>query len=333
MNNRMCITRCLIGSALTLMVALPTFAQKTPPPPTKFPSQPIHLVVPFNPGGSTDALARILAAGMSDRLGEQVVVENRPGAGGNIAMGHVARAAPDGHTLLIASSSLVVNPSLYKSIPYDPLKSFAPISYLASAPSLLIVHPSVKARNVAELATAIKENPGKYDFSSPGAGTAQHLAGELFGQETQGGIVHVPFNGAGPSVTAVMSNVTPLGFASLPSALPQVNSGMLRALAITSKTRSPAAPDIPTFAEQGYDRVESDHLQGLLAPAGTPPSIVKKLSTVAREVLTDPPTAKKLNQLGFIIVADTPKEFQDEIGVQVKKWSTLVKHAGLTVAN
>lgn len=297
-----------------------------------YPTKPIHLVVPFAPGGSTDALARLLAMGMSERLGKQVVVENRPGAGGNIAMGQVARAAPDGYTLLIASSSLVVNPSMYKKIPYDPVKSFAPISYLAAAPSLLIANPAESAKTVRELVAAIIKKSGTYNYASPGAGTAQHLAGELFAHEIgSGSIVHIPFNGAGPSVTAVMSGVVPIGFASLPAALSAVRSGSLRALAITSKTRSPAAPDIPTFDEQGYPGVESDHLQGLLAPAGTPPAIVARLAATAREVLIQPEMADRLANLGFIVIANTPQEFESEIGVQIEKWSKVVKHAGLSI--
>lgn len=295
-----------------------------------YPSRSIHLIVPFAPGGSTDALARILASGLSEKLGQQVVVENRPGAGGNIAMGHVARAAPDGYHLLLASSSLVMNPSLYKALPYDPVASFAPVSYLAAAPSLLIAHAEEPYQTVDDLAAAMRKTPESFNFASPGAGTAQHLAGELFVQAINApGVIHVPFNGAGPSVMAVMSHTVPIGFASLPAALPQVESGLLKALAITSSQRSPSAPSIPTFEEQGYKGVESDHLQGLLAPAGTPDKVVQLLAKASQEVLQEPHTLSRLSDLGFIVVASTPDYFAKEIREQVKKWDEVIRNAGL----
>lgn len=298
---------------------------------TTYPAQPIHLLVPFAPGGSTDALARIMAAGMTQRLGEQIVVENRPGAGGNVAMGMAARAKPDGYTLIIVSSSIVINPSLYKHIPYDPRKSFAPITYLASAPSLLVVNPKEKARTVRELVSDIRAHPGVYNYTSPGIGTAQHLAGALFRQAVGTEIVHVPYGGAGPSVAAVVSGSVQMGFASLPAALPLVRSGALRALAITSTTRSASAPDIPTFAESGYPTVESDHLQGLLAPAGTPRAIVDKLADAAHAVLRDPGTTRRLEDLGFIVVGDSPESFARVIDRQLAKWPGVVKAAGIPV--
>lgn len=295
-----------------------------------YPQHLIRLIVPFAPGGSTDALARLLATGMSEKLRQSVVVENKPGAGGNIAMRQVAQASPDGYTLLLASSSIVVNPSLYNTLPYDPVKSFEPVSYLASAPSLLIAHPEVSANNVEELVKLFAEKKQPYNYASPGIGTAQHLAGELFNLEIpEAGLGHIPFNGAGPSVVGVMSNVVPLGFASLPAALGQVRSGDLKALAITSRMRSPAAPDIPTFLEQGYEHIESDHLQGLLAPANTPPEVVEKLAKISRDVLEEPSMQSRLADLGFIVVASTPEEFRQEIAQQLPKWQKVVERANL----
>lgn len=297
--------------------------------PTDYPDRPIRLLVPFAPGGSTDALARILAKGLARQLNGQVVVENRPGAGGNIAMGAAARAKPDGYTLLIVSSSLVINPGLYATVPYDARASFAPITYLAAAPSLLIVGPKEDAGSVRQLVDHMKARPGSFNYASPGVGTAQHFAGELFRLATGTAVTHVPYNGAGPSVAAVAAGDVQMGFASLPAALPLVKAGTVRALAITTRTRSPAAPDIPTFAEAGFAAVESDHLQGLLAPAGTPPDIVDALSRATNAVLAQPDTARQLVELGFIVGGGTPQAFQQEIARQLQKWRDVVRQSGV----
>ncbi|OZI31255.1 hypothetical protein CAL29_25355 [Bordetella genomosp. 10] len=324
-SKRACLKGLLAVAACSLLNAARAVAAPA------YPAKPIRLLVPFAPGGSTDALARILAKGLSARLGESVVVENRPGAGGNIAMGAAARAQPDGYTLLIVSSSLVINPGLYAAIPYDPIKSFAPITYLAAAPSLLIVNAREHAGSVGELVAEMKARPGAYNYSSPGIGTAQHLAGELFRLTTGVALAHIPYNGAGPSVAAVAAGDVQMGLASLPAALPLVQSGAVRALAITTRMRSPAAPDIPTFAEAGYAAVESDHLQGLLAPAGTPPAIVQQLSKATDAVLAQPETARQLVDLGFIVGGGTPEEFQREIARQLQKWPAIVRQAGVKV--
>lgn len=324
-RSKRAFLKCLLAAiACSGTAAMPAAAQ-----PGGYPERPIRLLVPFAPGGSTDALARILAHGLAERLGTQVVVENRPGAGGNIAMGAAARAQPDGYTLLIVSSSLVINPSLYASIPYDPRKSFAPITYLAAAPSMLIVGPHERADSVRKLADEIRARPGTYNYASPGVGTAQHFAGELFRLAVNAPVTHVPYNGAGPSVAAVAADDVQMGFASLPAALPLVTAGRVRALAITTRTRSPAAPGIPTFAEAGFASVESDHLQGLLAPAGTPPAVVRKLSQATNAVLAEPETARQLVDLGFIVGGGTPEAFQQEILSQLDKWRDVVRQSGV----
>ena len=296
-----------------------------------YPNRPVRMIVPVPPGGSTDALARIIGTKLGESLKQQILVENRPGAGSNIAFGFVAKAPPDGYTILICASQFVVNPGMYAQIPYDPIKDFAPITYIASAPSLLVAHPSVPVKSVKELVALIKANPGKFNYSSPGAGSAQHLAGELFKLNAGVDITHVPFNGAGPALTSVLGAQVQLTFASLPAAYPHTSSNALNALAITSNVRSPAAADVPTFIEAGYPGVESDHLQGLLAPAGTPASIIGRLYNEVVKIIKDPEVEKRLLALGFVPVGNTPGEFAEVIKFQVGKWAKLVKQANIKV--
>lgn len=293
-----------------------------------YPTRPIRIIVPFAPGGSTDALARIIADKLSSVLGQAAVVENRPGAGGNIGMNTVARSAPDGYTLALVSSSLVINPALYPKVPYDAVTDFEPISYVASAPSVLVVPTSVPAASLAELVALGKKPPGLL-YGSPGIGTAQHLAGELFKFAAGIELTHVPYNGAGPVVTAVLGSQVQMAFASLPSVQSFVAQGQLRTLAITSLTRSPAAPDVPTFDELGYKGFEVDHLQGLLAPKGTPRPIVERLSDAVHRVLQMPDVVDKLAKLGFEPVGNAPGEFAGQITVQLVKWDKLIKQAGI----
>jgi tripartite-type tricarboxylate transporter receptor subunit TctC len=315
----------LFAAAAALAVAPFAMAQT----PLGYPTRPVRLIVPVPPGGSTDALARIISVRLGESLGQQIVIDNRAGAGGNIAMGVAAKSTPDGHVLLIVSSNFVVNPSLYAQVPYDPVKDFAPITYIASAPSLLVEHPSINAKTVKELVGLIKSSSGKFNYASPGAGSAQHLAGELFKLVAGVNVTHVPFSGAGPAVIAVLGGQVQLAFASLPAVLPHVTAGTLRALAITSNKRSPAAPDVPTFIEAGFPAVESDHLQGMLAPAGTPPAIVNRLNAEIVKIINAPDVRKRLIDLGFVPVGNTPQEFTEIIKFQVGKWSKIVKDAGI----
>lgn len=296
-----------------------------------YPVRPIRLIVPVPPGGSTDALARIIAVKLSASLGQQIVIDNRPGAGTNIGIAIAAKSTPDGHVLIIVASGFVVNPSLYAQVPYDPIKDFAPVTYIASAPSLLVEHPSVAAKTVKELVALLKGSPGKFNYASPGYGSAQHLAGELFRLNTGVNLTHVPFNGAGPAVIAVLGGQVHLAFASLPAVLPHVAAGKLRTLAITSDKRSPAAPDVPTFIESGFPGVESDHLQGILAPAGTPKPVINRLNTEIVKIVNAPDVRKLLIELGFVPVGNTPEEFAQIIKFQIGKWSKIVKEAGIRV--
>jgi len=312
---------------LALACAVPAIASAQTA--DNYPSRPIRLIVPVPPGGSTDALARIISVRLGESLHQQIVIDNRAGAGGNIAMGVAAKSTPDGHVLLIVSSNFVVNPSLYAQVPYDPIKDFAPVTYIASAPSLLVEHPSVNAKTVKELVALIKSSPGKFNYASPGAGSAQHLAGELFKLAAGVDVTHVPFSGAGPAVIAVLGGQVQLAFASLPAVLPHASAGTLRTLAITSTKRSPAASDVPTFIEAGFPAVESDHLQGILAPAGTPTDIVARLNADIVNIINTPDVRKRLIDLGFVPVGNTPQEFAQVIKFQVGKWSKIVKDAGI----
>jgi len=288
------------------------------------------MIVPWPPGGSTDALARIVAQRMGASLGQQVVVDNRGGAGGNIGTAIAARTTPDGHVMVLVSSSFVVNPSLYAQVPYDPVKDFAPVSYIASAPSVLLVHPAIPARNLKELVAIARDKPGALNCASPGAGTAQHFAVELFKLAAGINLTHVPYTG-GAMMAPLIGGHVQTGFISVPGAQPHVASGALRALAITSLKRSPAMPDVPTFDESGYKDFEVDHMQGLLVPAGTPRAIVERLSAEVRKALDHPETGKRLVALGFEPIGNTPDEFARQIKAQIPKWANLVRQAKMKV--
>jgi tripartite-type tricarboxylate transporter receptor subunit TctC len=294
-----------------------------------YPSRPIRIVVPFPPGGSTDALARILGVELAQRLGRPVVVDNRGGAGGNIGTAAVANATPDGHTLLLVSGNFVVNPSVYASVPYDPVKTFAPITYIASVPSLLLVNASMPARTLPELIALVKQSPGKMNFASTGIGSFQHLTAELLVREGGLNMTHVPFNGAPPAVTALLGGQVHMLVVTPPSVLGHIRAGTLRALAVTSAKRNAIAPDVPTFAESGFPGFEADMMQGLLAPSGTPKPIVARLNKEAVAIIHRPDITQKLLDLGFIPVASSPEEFAKVINVELNKWSTVVKAAGI----
>ncbi len=296
-----------------------------------YPNKPVRVIVPFAPGGPTDVIARILSQKLSESLGQQFVVENRAGAGGNIGMAAVAKAAPDGYTILVSSSSIVVNPSLYASLPFDPLKDLAPVTYAAASPNVLVVHPSVEARSVRELIALIKANPGKFSFASPGIGTTPDLSGHLFKLALGLDLVAVPFNGAGPAITSTIGNQTPVAFTALPPTTPHVKSGALRALAVTSKQRSSALPDVPTLAEAGIQDQEADTLQGVLVPAGTPKEIIDRLHGELVKAIALPDVKERLAGLGFDPVANRPEEFAAQIRAEIAKWGKVVKDANIKV--
>lgn len=293
-----------------------------------YPARPVKIIVPFAPAGPTDVMARLVAQKLGESLGKQFYVENHPGAGGNLGMALVANAAPDGYTLLMVSSSVVVNPSLYEKVPYDIYKSLAPITLAGSSPNILVVHPSVPAKTVKELIAYIQANPGKVSFASPGFGTTASLAAESFKHALKLDIQPVPFNGAGPALNAVVGGQVQIGFMALPPVTPHLKAGTLRALAMTTEKRVAAAPDVPTMAEAGVpgDQI-SDVMQAVFAPAGTPKPIVDLLQKEIARAVAAPDVKSKLDSLGFDAIADTPEHFAARIRAEVPKWAKVIEAA------
>lgn len=296
-----------------------------------YPNRPVRIVVGFTAGGPTDAIARIVAQRLSDSLGQQFVVENQGGAGGNTAAGQVARTTPDGYTIMAISTGFVVNPSLYAKVPYDPIKDFAPISLVAASPNIVVVNPSVPAKTLSELVQLIRDNPGKYSFAGPGVGSTPHLGGELFRLAFGLDLVHVPFAGAGPAVQATVGGHTPIAFTALPSSLAAIQAGQLRALGIAAPKRSASMSDVPTFAEQGIKDQDAETLTGIVAPAGTPKEIVDLLYREIAKAVAQPEVKERLTTLGFDPVANTPDEFGARIRLEIDKWGKVVRDAKLRI--
>lgn len=292
-----------------------------------YPEKPVRVIVPFAAGGPTDVMARLIAQKLSENLKQQFYVENRAGAGGNIGMTAAARSAPDGYTILVASSSFVVNPSLYTKNPYDAFNDFAPITLAAASPNILVVNSSFPAKSVKELVDLIKKEPNKYSIANPGVGTTPQLAAELFKLSLKLDATSVPFAGAGPAIQSAVAGHTPIAFTALPPTSPQVKSGTLRGLAVTSAKRSPALPDVPTLAEAGIKEQESETMQGIFAPAKTPKEIVDLLHKEIVKVMAMPDVKEKCAQLGFDPVASTPDEFTAYIKKEVEKWGKVIKEA------
>ena len=294
-----------------------------------YPTRPVRAVVAFAPGGVTDTFARLMAQKLTEQFGKQVYVENIAGASGNIGTGQVAKAAPDGHTILFAFSSHVVNPTLFARVPYDPIKDFDPVTLAVASTTVLTVNPSVPAKTVKELVDLIKANPGKYSFGSAGAGTQAHLAGEQFRLSLGLDLVHVPFGGGGPAVAAVVAGHTPISFVSPQAAMQHVREGTVRALAVTSKTRSQIFPDVPTMAEAGYPEIEGDGWVGILAPAGTPAEVIAILYGESVKILAQPDMKERLAALGYDVVASTPKEFAARIAAEIVMWGKVIRAANI----
>jgi tripartite-type tricarboxylate transporter receptor subunit TctC len=297
------------------------FAQGT------YPDHPVKVIAPFAAGGPSDLIGRILADKLSSSLKQRFYVEDHPGAGGNIGMTLAARSAPDGYTILVASSSFTVNPSLYAKPAYDPFKDFAPVTLAVDSPNMLIVNPSFPAKTVAELVALLRANPGKYAIANSGLGTTPMLAAELFKLSFKLDATSVPYNGGAPAVQATVANQTPIGFVTLPPAYPQVVGGNLRGLAVTAAKRSATLPNVPTMAESGAENQESDTMQGIFVPAGTPPDIVALLNREIVKALQLPDVQAKCKELGFDIVADTPEEFSAYIKKEVERWHKVIVDA------
>ena len=298
-------------------------------PPGNYPDKPVKVIVPFAAGGPTDVVARLIATKLSERTGKQFYVENITGAGGNAGMGQAARAGSDGYTILFVSSSYVVNPSLYPKIPYDPYKDFVPVTVAGDAPNILLVHPSVPAKTVAELIDYIKANPGKVSYASAGTGTTPHLSGELFRLSLKLDIVHVPFNGAAPAIQSLAGGHTPMAFTSLPPAIPLIQDGKIRPLAVSAEKRVAALPDVPTLAETGLADQDADTMQAVLMPAGTPRPIVDFLYREIKAIVALPDIKERFAVLGLDAVANTPDEFATQIRREIAKWGKVIHDANI----
>src|SRR6476619_5232609 len=295
-----------------------------------FPTRPITLVIPFAPGGSTSIIGRGIADKMSELLGEKIVVDNRPGAGGTVGTKAVAKSDPDGYTLLLGyTGTLAIGPSLYKNVGYDPRKDFAPIGMIGNAPNSLVVNPSFPARTLAELIAYAKANPGKVNFGSAGAGTASHITGEYFARAAGITLVHIPYKGTGPALTDVLGGHIPMAFAPIPASHANVSAGTLRALAVTSATRSNLLPDVPTMAEAGLPGFDASLYYGVGAPAGTPRPVIDKLNKELQAALASSEVKKQLGLDGTEITPGTPEDYAAFIDKDEKKWSQLVKASGV----
>jgi len=296
-----------------------------------YPDKPVRVIVGFAPGGPTDVIARIVAEKLSANLGKQFYVVNQPGAGSNTATGMVATSPADGYTLLVVSTGFVVNPSLFAKVPYDPVKDFAPITIVAVSPNVVTVHPSVPAKSMKELIEVIKANPGKYSFAAPGAGSTPHLSGEIFRLAFGLDLPTVQFTGAGPAIQSTLGGHTPVAFSAVPPAAPQIKEGLLRALAVTAEKRSSALPDVPTMAEAGITGQEAYTLTGILAPAATPKDIISLLHRKIVKLVAQPDVQKRLDDLGFEVVANTPEEFAVRIKSEMEKWGKVIRDAKIKV--
>ena len=295
-----------------------------------FPNRAITLVIPFAPGGSTSIVGRGVADKMSELLGEKVVVDNRPGAGGTVGTKAVAKSEPDGYTLLLGyTGTLAIGPSLYKNVGYDPRKDFAPIGMIGNAPNSLVVNPSFPAKTLGELIAYAKANPGKVNFGSAGAGTASHITGEYFARAAGITLVHVPYKGTGPAMTDLLGGHIPMAFAPSPASHANIAAGTLRGLAVTSTTRSSLLPEVPTIAEAALPGFDASLYYGLVAPAGTPRPIIDKLNKALRDALASDVVKKQLALDGTEITPGAPEDYAAFIDKDEKKWAGLVKASGV----
>jgi len=313
-------------AAAVALAAAPAIAQA---PASNWPNKPIRYIVPFAPGGTTDILARTIGERLGAALGQPIVVDNKPGQGGSIGAAELARAAPDGYTIGGGTiSSHAINATLYDKLTYDPVTSFAPITLYATQPNVLLVHPSVPAKNVREFIDLVKANPEKYSFGSAGNGTSQHISGELF--KTMAGVKmqHIPYRGSGQMMPELLAGTVPVAFDNIATAVQHVNAGKLRALAVTSATRSIVSPDVPTMAEAGLAGYDISSWQAVFAPAGTPPAIVDRLYTEIARILKTPDIQKRLGDLGLNIVEMTPAQLSALIKSDVPRLGKIVKDSG-----
>ncbi|WP_370641740.1 tripartite tricarboxylate transporter substrate binding protein [Cupriavidus sp. MP-37] len=320
-RHALALFSCLVLSAAA---APPVLAQS-------FPARPVRLVVPYPPGGPTDIVARVVGQKLSERLGQPLVVENRPGAGGNIGAEAVARAAPDGYTLLVATTAHAINMTLFRKPGYDTRKDFAPVSLLTRGPLVLVTAPATPAANVAELIAMARARPGQVTFASSGNGQSTHLAAELFNSMAGVRMTHVPYKGSAPALTDVMGGQATVMFDTMLSAMPFVRDGKLRALAVTGAQRSPAAPDTPTIAQSGLPGYEATAWNALLAPAGTPPAVLETIAAALKSVLDDADVRARFATQGFAAEWTSPPATAKFLDQEIDKWARVVKASGATI--
>ena len=309
---------------LTGLVAAPTVGAQS------YPTKPIRMIVPFVPGGNTDIIARVYAPKLSEFLGQQIVIENRGGAGGVIGTEVVARAAPDGYLLVMVSAGHTINPAMIKKLPYDSVKDFAPISMIADVPTAFVVHPSLPAKNIREFIAIARARPGEINYSTAGRGTVGHLAAELLSSMAKIKLVHVPYKGTGQAMVDLVAGHVQMQFASMPAAIQQVQTGRLRMIGQTGKERSAAAPGIPTLQESGLPGFVVSSGFGLFAPAATPRTVIERIHSALVKALNDPAVKENLAKQGAEVVASTPQEYDQFNRAEIAKWLKVVAEAGIT---
>ncbi len=318
-------TRRILLAGSAALLAAPALAQS-------FPARTITIVVPFAAGGSTDVVARIIAAKMSENMGQQVIIENRAGAGGGVGAAAVAKAAPDGYTILMGTiSTHTLNPIMAKTKLFDPVKDFAPISLLATIPSVVVVHPSLGVNTIQELIALLKREPGKHSYGSSGNGTPLHVAGELFKRMTGTDIQHIPYRGGGPAMNDLLGGQFKIMFDNLPPSVPHIRAGTLKALAVTVKERVPGFENVPTMIESGLKDFDVYSWNGLLAPAGTPAAVIAKLNEEANKAIKDPSVKAKLLDISAQTVGTTPQQLADFIAKELTIWEPVIKGANITI--
>ena len=315
------ITLCALALGAALSAATAT-AQS-------YPTRPLRIIVPFAPGGASDVVARLVAAKLTEALGQTAVVDNRPGAGGNIGIGLVAKAAADGYTLLVASSAFTVNPTLYRTPSYDALKDFLPLTCVGSSPNVLAVHPAHAAKSMKELIDLVRAQPGKHNYSSPGAGTTPHLSGEMFRLAFKMDLGHIPYNGAGPQIQSLAGAQVPIGFASVPSFAPMIKAGTLRGLAVTADKRMALLPDVPAMGELGYKGLDADTFQAVFVPAGLPKTIVERLHGIIVKGMAAPDFRDRLTAIAMTPVGNTPEEFTAQVKADIARWGKVIRESGI----
>jgi tripartite-type tricarboxylate transporter receptor subunit TctC len=332
-NKSPCGKRRFCTSLLkaAILLGVPTFAMSSSASAASYPDKSIRLVVPYTPGGATDTVARIIARQLTTELGQTVIVENKPGAGGNIGTQHVAMSQPDGYTLLFATTANAINESLYKKLPFDFRRDFVPVSQLVELPNVLILNNDVPITSVKALIEDARKNPQKYSYASAGTGTSTHLAAELFKAMADVQIQHVPYKGSSPAMTDLRGGRVQLMFDNIPSALPQVKSGAVKAVALTGLKPNPQLPDLPTISDSGLPGYQAVAWHGIAAPKGTSAAIVKQLSQAVGKALSQPETIKQIGNIGAVPVASTPQEFEKHIASEIDKWAKVVKASGASV--